>query len=166
MRIFLAITLVLCVFSGCKQQKRPDGFPDLFPCVLKITQEEKPLEGAMVRLIGESGSSEWIISGRTDANGAAKIFTHADFAGAPEGTFKVCISKNEAESSKYVEPADNMSQEWKEWRVKTSEEKLATYRYVKSEYENPRQTPHSITITKGKNEATFDVGEPIKEEIK
>jgi len=29
-----------------------------------------------------------------------------------------------------------------------------------------KTSPHTITISKGKNEATFDVGEPIKEEIK
>ena len=166
MRIYFALTLVLCLLSGCKQKPRPVGFPDLFPCTIKVTQNDQPLEGASVRLLPESGSFEWIISGTTDASGMAKIFTHADFAGAPAGTFKVIISKNEMEPSKLVQPEDKMSDEWKEWFGKWQEEKLATFRYVKPEYDNVNTTPHSITIAKGKNTATFDVGEAIKEEVK
>ena len=165
-RIYLAITFVLCILSGCKQQKRPEGFPALFPCTVTVTQENKPLEGASVRLLPESGSFEWIIAGTTDASGTAKIFTHADFAGAPAGTFKVLISKNEMEPSKLVQPKDKMSDEWKEWFAKWQEEKLATFRYVKPEYDNVKTTPHSITITKGNNKGTFDVGEAIQEEVK
>lgn len=165
-RIFLVLTLFLCILSGCSRQERPDGLPTLYPCTITVTQGGQPLEGALVRLVPESGSSGWTIGGKTKENGTAKIITHTDFAGAPAGVFKVLISKVEKAPSKYEQPKDIHSQEWKEWFGKSSNEVLPTFRYVKAEFGDITKTPNSITIEKGKNNATFDVGEPIKEEVK
>jgi len=167
-RIYLAITLILCVFSGCQPQNRPDGLPDLFPCAITITQGSQPLEGALVRLISEDGSSAWTISGKTDARGVAKISTHTGFAGAPAGTFKVLVSKTEMSPSQFPELAKNASPAERAERAnQISMEKRTRYNVVKLEFDDVKKTPHSITIAKGgKNDATFDVGEPIKEEVK
>ena len=166
-RIFLAVTLVLCLLSGCNRQKRPDGMPPLFPCDITITQDGKPLDEADVRLVLESGTTDWITAGKTNASGVAKLSTHAQFAGAPAGTFKVLVSKNVPAPSKYPMPAQDASpDEWSEWRGKVQLETCPLVRYVKPEYENANTTPHSITITKGKNTATFNVGEAIQEDIR
>jgi len=165
-RIFIVVMFGLCILSGCEQKKRPDGMPALFPCSITVTQKDQPLEGALVRLMPESGSFEWTIGGKSDASGVAKITTHGEYAGAPAGTFKVLVSKIEKQPSAYEQPKDNMSDEWKEWFAKSANEKLPTFRYVKAEFDDAKKTSHSITITKGKNNAAFDVGEPIKEEVK
>lgn len=165
-RIFLAITLVLCILSGCKQQPRPAGLPTLYPCEITITQENQPLEEADVRLLLENGTTEWVTSGKTNARGVAKLSTQAHFAGAPAGTFKVLVSKNVPAPSKYPTPAkDASTEEWTEWRGKIVSETCPLIRHVKPEFDDAGQTPHSITISKGKNNAVFDVGEPIQEEI-
>ena len=167
-RISLIFTFILCVLFGCQQKQRPDGLPDLFPCAITITQEEQPLDEALVRLVPENGgSAAWAVSGKTDAKGIARISTHADFSGAPEGTFKVLVSKTEMSPSQFPEPAKDASPEERvTWSNNISTEKRTKYTLVKPEFGDAKKTPHSITITKGKNEATFDVGEPIKEEIK
>ena len=160
-RIFIVTMLAICVLSGCSQAKRPAGLPTLYPCEITITQGEKPLEGAVVRLMLESGSADWAMSGKTGANGVAKIST-ALFAGAPEGTFKVLISKADVTPSKYTEPADQSSPEWQKWNELVINEVRHTVLFVKPEYDHVNTTPHSITITKGKNQQTFDVGEPVE----
>jgi len=126
--------------SITKVTLRPEKtLPDLFPCKITITQGGRPLEDATVQLVPEKDAFDfdfpWYIIGKTDANGTAKIFTHTDHAGAPAGKFKVLVSKIDEESS---------------------------MRYVKAEYGDLAKTPHSITITRGINEATFDVGEAIR----
>ena len=167
-RIFLAlaITFVLCVLSGCEKAPRPDGFPDLFPCKITITQEGKPLEDALVRLMPEGWTFQWTISGKTDKNGVANIVTHTNYAGVPEGTFKVCVSKEEITPSQFPPPAkDAPYEDWEAWRGKTNSENRPKYNLVKPEYGNDAETPHSLTISKGKNSKTFDVGEAVKIEI-
>jgi len=162
-RTFILSIFVVCAFSGCGKEERPAGFPTLYPCTITITQEEKPLDGALVRLVPESGSSQWIVSGKTDASGTAKLSTHAKFAGAPEGTFKVCISKIYETPSQFPPPAkDAPYEEWEAWRAQSNSEQRPKYHHVKPEYDNVKATPHSITITKGKNRQTFDVGEVVE----
>jgi hypothetical protein len=162
-RIFIGAALVLCTFSGCGKEPRPAGFPALYPCKITITQGGQPLEGALVRLMPESGKSEWVTSGTTNASGVAAVVTHAKFSGAPEGTFKVCVSKTQLTPSKYPPPADNAPQsEWDQWKEQTSSEKRQKAYYVKPEYDDVKATPHSLTITQGKNRATFDVGEAVE----
>jgi hypothetical protein len=165
-RILIVVALVLCAFSGCSKEQRPAGLPALYSCQITITQGEQPLEGALVQLIPESGPSQWTMSGKTGSNGAAKITTHAKFAGAPEGTFKVLVSKTEAAPSKYPTPADNApTEDWTAWRSAIMSEQCPLIRYVKPEYDNANTTPHSMTIVKGKNKATFDVGEAVEIEM-
>ena len=119
-RLFIITLLAVCTFSGCGKEQRPVGFPPLYPCQITIIQGEQPLEGAMVRLMSESSKSEWITSGNTNSSGLAQLVTHAKFSGAPEGTFKVLVSKTEMEPSKYPPPVDNAPQsEWDQWKEQT-----------------------------------------------
>ena len=151
-RLYLTLMLALCLLSGCQEKKRPDGLPELFPCVITITQGGQPLNGARVFLVSESGNSEWTVSGNTDASGKAKISTHANYAGAPAGTFKVLVSKTEMSPSQFTEPANNASPEERaEYANSISTEKRIKYKLVKPEFDDVKTTPLSITITKGKN---------------
>ena len=155
--------LVLCILSGCNRANRPDGLPPLSSCEITITQGGEPLEGAFVQLMPESGVFEWAVAGHTNASGVAKILTHAQFPGAPEGTFKVLVSKTELEPSKFgPEPDDVNSPERAKWYDQVTNEKRDTIMYVKPEYDKAHTTPLSITITRGRNRETFDVGEPVE----
>ena len=166
-RLFVILFLAISVFSGCTKKPRPDGFPELYPCTITIIQDGKPLVDALVRLVPDGHALQWTIAGTTDKNGVVKVITHTDYAGAPEGTFKVCVSKIEITPSQFPQPdKDAPYEEWDKWRGQTNNEKRPKYNLVKPEYNDTANTPHSITISKGKNNATFDVGEAIKEEIK
>jgi len=162
-RRLIGAALVLCAFSGCGGSERPDGLPPLHPCEITITQGGNPLGGASVRLVRDDGTSAWPITGRTDSSGVAKITSHAQFAGAPEGTFKVLVSKTEMEPSKYTQPAKDAPQaEWDEYLGATTTEVRRRIAYVEPQYDDVKAAPHSITIVKGKNKATFDVGEAVE----
>ena len=165
-RLFIIVLLAASVFSGCEKAQRPDGFPALFPCKITITQGGQPLEGAFVRLMPEDKAFQWTISGKTGANGVANISTHTNYPGAPEGTFKVCVSKVQETPSQFPPPAkDAPYEDWEAWRGHTNSEYCPKYNLIKPEYDNDAETPHSITIGKGKNSQTFDVGESVKIEI-
>ena len=121
------------------------GFPPLYPCQITITQGEQPLEGAMVRLVPETGSFAWGITGKTDAHGTAKMSTHTNYPGAPEGTFKVCVSKIYETPSQIPPPVKGASvEEWDAWHTQFNSERLPKYHIVKPEYDDIKLTPHSI----------------------
>lgn len=89
----LAVLLAVSI-TACKPN-RPKGCPKLYPCTLKVIQEGEPLEDAMVTLIPEKAElSRWPMSGRTDANGEVVLMTQT-FPGAPLGSYKVTVSKEE-----------------------------------------------------------------------
>ncbi len=165
--IILAFVTAFCL-SGCNRgPQKPKGMPDLYPCKITITQGGKPLEGAAVVLTPKSGlSNGWNTEGATDADGIAEIKTHVDFKGAPEGEFIVRVSKTELSPSSVPDKAPTDPVEYEKWDMAKRAEKRVAFRFVKPEFDDPKKTPHKITISKGKNEAAFDVGEPIKDEIK
>jgi len=165
--LFLLL-VTTCLPSGCnKGPQKPSGLPELFPCQITITQEGTLLEGAAVVLFPKSGGSNgWNTEGVTNAKGVAELKTHLEFKGAPAGDYVVLVTKTELSPSAWPidPPKDPVEKE--EWYNGKAAEKRINYRFIKPEFGDAKKTPHSITITKGKNEATFDVGEPIKEEIK
>lgn len=147
------------VFSigGCSQQKRPDGMPELYPCTITITQDGKPFEGAIVRLY--SNDVVFHVSGTTNASGTAVMLTHGEFKGAPEGTYKVTVSKEEKE---FIEPESvTAAREKAKEQGEAFEEPALPYKfysYVEKEYTSKETTPLEITVSKGKNDQTFAAG--------
>ncbi|MCL2304374.1 MAG: hypothetical protein FWC43_03425 [Planctomycetaceae bacterium] len=138
--------------------------PPLFSCEITITHEGSPLEGADLRLLSKDGITNWIIGGRTNASGVAKIVTHAQFDGAPAGTYKVLVAKGVMAPSKFPEPGPGASAEEVSAHVDNLKSEIRpTIQHVKPEFDDAAQTPHSITVTKGKNKATFDVGALINQ---
>ena len=167
-KLFVGVVVALCFCSGCsKGPEKPQGFPELFPCQITITQGGSPLESAHVVLFPKTGRSNgWSTEGLTDANGVAEMKTHADFKGAPAGDYIVRVSKIALSPSDLpaTEPTDPV--EYEKWYNARQLEKRIKYRLVKAEFDDMTKTPLAITIASGKNEAIFDVGEPIQEAIK
>ncbi len=135
---------------GCSR-KTPDGMPKLVDCQVTVTQGNAPLADATVSFSADD--MKWSISGTTDASGVAKIYTHGDYPGCPEGTFKVTVSKTVVE--------DNAEEITSASQMITS----VAYECVDKQYSSRETTPLTITVS-GKTSETFDVGEAVHEAIK
>ncbi len=135
--------------------------PPLHPCTISITQDGKPFEGASVRLY--SKEVKFLVSGTTNASGEAVIRTHGEFKGAPEGTYKVVVAKEEKE---FIEPASvTAAREKAKEKGEVFEEPNLPYNlfsYVEDNYTTEDSTPLEITVTKGKNNQTLEAGKVIR----
>lgn len=151
---FLVVAFVLVTLGGCKKDNRPEDLPPLFPCVVTITQEGVPLEGAAVSFAAVDGSNaKYRAVGTTNAEGKATMKTYS-FEGSPTGKFKVAVRKLVVE-----EGATTTNSDGEEVASNRKE-----YQAVEQKFIDAKTTPHEIEITGDKNtvEATFDVGKAQK----
>ena len=139
-KIIIALILIAAMsITGCgKNNSRPSDLPQLFPCVLTITQEGNPLDGAYVTLIPmEESNAKYQASSVTNKSGEATIVTYG-FDGVPAGKYKVCVRKVVGEEDR-------------------------EYQLVEPKYSDPLNTPHEIEIIgKKMPPASFDVGKTVK----
>jgi len=123
---FLSVGLL--VVLGCSGSKSVD---------VQVTLDGKPLSGAAVTLVGDTGGPP--ISGGTDSNGMASLT--APKGGVKAGTYKVLVTKTAAVTSA---PPDPKSADYKSMMMKASQQ------HGKSEvpqiYGDPRNSPLSLTI--------------------
>ncbi len=148
-RVVATLALLAISVCGCSKP-HPDGLPKLVPCSVTIVQESKPLEGATVSF--ESNDLQWSVGGTTDANGVAKMYTHGQYQGVPEGTYKVTVVKQKIEWDGGTESASSAASG-------------QAYNYVDLQYNTSETTPLEITV-EGKTSESFDVGSAIKEPVK
>ena len=146
----ITILFILTIVSvmGCSQQRRPDGFPTLYPASVMVIQDGKPLEGALVSLHGtEDSPLKWGVFGFSDRNGRATFLTHGIYSGVPEGEFAVTVNKmEEVEISQRAESTVTEA-----------------FSFVEKKYVDKEKTPLTIHIQKkGKNHVEFDVGKPVR----
>jgi len=114
--------------------------PPLYPLVLTVTQDGKPLEDARISLFSEEGESTWTVGGTTDVNGRASLMTHGKYQGVPGGKYKVCIFKVEG-----IMPDE--------------------YDLVDVKLKSPTTTTLRLEVTPSIKSAILDVGNPIRERL-
>ena len=122
-------------FVGCSKSKQPDGFPPVYPCEITITMNGTPLVGANVSL-SSSLESPWFSGGVTDDKGVAKINTYS-FVGAPEGEYKVLVSKYELPPPREDSPNGGGG------------DGPAAKSLLQQKFRSAETTPHSCTVAKG-----------------
>ena len=138
--------------------------PRLNSCSITLTQDGKPLQGAMVRL--QSGDPvspvPWIISGKTDGSGVATILTQGRYNGAPAGTFKVVVVKEERVDIET--PAQAAAREKREAAGNLDYHPLPyeLVDLVEEQYRDPETTPLEITVVNGKNSQSYEVGKAVR----
>lgn len=155
---FVILTVAVSFF-GCGGKTPPEGFPKLYSAQVTITQENTPLAGATVTLLSEDTSMKYLVSGITDEKGVAKLVTHGEYPGAPEGKYKLCVSKIIHDDDVPV-PSD--PGEIPAWREKMKNDPPKTHTYVEEQYGSARTTPLRVEITSGSNkDFTFDLGKAI-----
>ena len=153
MKPFYAILSVLIVLAmGCAPSNRPDGMPPLHPTTITITQNGSPLAGVSVRLIAKEPNG-WATAGTTDASGKAEIVTHGQFSGAPEGAYAIVLSKTE-----HVNKGGGGQSGEEGGSGGTTE----VFSLIAVEHTKEETSTLQITVNKGKNAETFNVGEPVR----
>ena len=156
------VLTAFCFVCGCSE-RLPDGMPALHPCQITITQSGTPLEGASVRLHAMGGSS-WLVSGETNSSGVVNMLTQGQYRGAPEGTYKVTVQKQEVislatpEQLAAIEKAKAENPLWYEAPPIQHE----MWQLVEEKYIMAESTTLEMTVSAGKNSETFDVGEAVR----
>ena len=159
----------LCLLSfgivvGCGP-KLPVGMPKLYPVTITVMQDGTPLEGATVVLSG--GSGVWSATGLTDAQGKTNLHTQGQYAGVPEGKFKVAVTKAISEGEPPPSrpmPGDVESQR----RYEDYQQSGKTYQRFHTtplEYRSAETSPLMVDIAKGVKNVAVDVKGTVKEEI-
>ena len=142
----------LVIAVGCGGPKPPADLPELHPLTIEVVQDGKPLVEASISLYAEG--STLAIGGSTDASGKAVIRTLGEFEGAPVGTYKVCIIKEEIESGT---PSDDPM---------VSGTPSARFNLVDSQFESIDTTTLEIEVVAGDNAPpALDVGDAVKDPI-
>lgn len=148
---------VSCVCVSCTQPK-PAGMPELIPFEIKVTQEDKPLGGAYVRLKGEK--TPHLVDGVTDSNGVAKLMTQGKYRGAPVDQYTVTIKKEVETPSKYSTSPPDDEDLLAQWEKDCAEEYRPTHNYVDKKYGDESTSGLTVSIaTKGM--FVFDVGKAV-----
>jgi hypothetical protein len=141
-RIYLAIVFiaVLTVFIlGCRKPERPEGMPDLTPCIIVVTFGGEKIDGVGVQLHSQDPTTnEWVSGGRTDVHGKAVLKTGVYFDGAVPGNYIISFQKF---AEQELSP-DGMALQSKP---------LIPKKYL------PNQSKETITVTKEQKEYVFEL---------
>jgi hypothetical protein len=168
MKKYLPILLLLffCSFLGCSE-KRPENMPMLYPVRLILVQEGKPLAGAMVLLKRHSETTKYSCGGMSDANGVVKIQTHGKYAGVPEGSYTVTVSKTITERSGPWDKIPSEETAARTWlQENRSQLKETNYLIVDPKYGNSQTSDLNISVTTKGLKTTLDLGSPVRLEVK
>ncbi|MDR1384561.1 MAG: hypothetical protein LBJ67_12065 [Planctomycetaceae bacterium] len=150
-RYCLLFGAMLTLLFGCDKVKKPDGLPELYPLSIKLTQEkDKPLVDASVRLMttDKNATTRWSISGSTNAQGVAALKTHGEYSGAPTGTYKIVVTKEEIVYDKSNPP-----------------QIIGRFHLVESKYANIVTTPLTIEVKPDTKSIEFDLGKVVHEKM-
>ena len=164
---YLILIVALISFTGCQfgGEKLPEGMPKLVPSTIQLTQDGAPLAGATVSLIDPSGNRQWVPGGLSDANGTIELYTNGRYKGAPEGKYKVVVTKTETDPSKLGEAPSPEDPKYGEYMNQMLGERLDTYTLVEKQFTDVKNTPLEVEIKKGEKSHKFEVGAKVKIKI-
>jgi hypothetical protein len=154
MKLFQILILFLPIFVliGCSSPK-PDGFPRVYPATITVTQDGKPLEGAVVILEHSAERTRWSAGGKTDATGSiqpATVQGNYSVPGVPAEDFLVTVTKSPVvEIDQTVDPETLTPQERDrlnaEYEQKTIEARKAVG--IPERLSDPQKTPLRWKVT-------------------
>ena len=155
-RSLALVCATIVFFAGCSQGLVHEGLPALVPCSITVMQDGRPLEDAIVTLTPKEGSTNWVVGGRTDAKGVAKIQTQMRYPGAPAGDYKVRVAKTVTEYGTPIPSGSDLAD------VTPS----TTFTLIPLKFDDVNATPCEITISGSSSTATVDVGAAVREQVK
>lgn len=134
------------LLSGCCKPVGPEDLPQLYPCMITVLQDDKPLAEGIVTLVSTDPSFKWSVFAQLNSSGVGKVFTQGLYPGAPEGEYKVVISKEESVPEEVA-----------------SKTVVTVYTLVGKEYTDAKTTPLALTISNKGNDRKFDCGQAVHE---
>ncbi len=162
----IGLSLILLVVPGCGDS-RPEGMPKLYPAKVTITQDGSPLADATVGFVSENSAlTRWPAGGVTDANGIATIHTYGQYPGAPEGSFKVIVTKtiNEGDPMPTYPGGNATPDQMREYDRALKTGNFAIFQVVHKDYRIAKTSKLQADVkSSGANEFTFDIGKAVKE---
>ncbi|MCF0233848.1 MAG: carboxypeptidase regulatory-like domain-containing protein [Thermoguttaceae bacterium] len=161
-RILLSLVVALAIGTilGCGGVKKPDDLPELYPVKIKIIQDGAPLEGATVILNDVTMQSRFTCGGVTDAKGTVAVKTDGKYPGAPQGNYKVTVSKAFIPAPMTETPPSDPEAR-KEYDAKVAELNAQQADLVDPVYKSVRSTPFELEVGTAALETEFDVGEAV-----
>ena len=164
---FLILIVTLMTFTGCQfgGETLPEGLPKLVPATIQLTQDGTPLAGATVMLFDTSGSQQWSPGGLSDSNGTIELYTNGRYKGAPEGKFKVVVTKTETDPSKLGTAPSEDDPKYGEHLNQLANEKRDSYTLIEKKFTDAKNTPLEVEIKKGGEVQKLDVGAKVKIKI-
>jgi len=158
---FVCCVLGIAFIAGCGGQQLPDGMPRLYPVTITVTQDGVPLGDATVALVG---TSQWTPTGATNAEGVATLYTQGRFRGAPEGNFRVTITKMLEEGQRPPpSPFDAESERIFQEYVRSGQTHRV-FHVIPSAYRSADTTPLAVEIVRGTRNYTVNVEGTVREE--
>ena len=158
--------------AGCGE-KLPSNLPKLHPTVITVIQDGKPLPGALIKLVNVDPTIDWACVAKTDASGKATMKTSGMYDGAPEGTYKATVVKQEVESGDdpYADAPDPEKEpvKYQEWKmqnaakIEAAERRIAVvHDLVDPQYGNMSDSKFEIVVASGTKQHTLDVGKAVR----
>jgi len=163
-RLSLSLVLVSVLFSGCAD-KKPSGFPEVYPCTIKILKDGAPLNKVSIVLDATTPAFHNIgYSGETNSQGTAVIETrYPDYhtKGVPAGEYRVLLKKREViEGEKTLEELRRMNSEELEVYTAEIERKRRTHvPTIPPKFWEFETSPLRITVERGGVDITFDIND-------
>lgn len=148
-----ALACVCAVAVGCsKGPKKPADLPTLYPTTITVVYDDgTPVDGATVALRpAGGGSSQWNVTGVTDAQGKLVCKTNGNWDGAPAGSYEAMVTKEVAEMEEPTEPG-------------ASAVVKSRTNYIDTKFANPKTSGLTAEVKEGDNQIELKVGEQIAE---
>lgn len=148
-----ALACVCAVAVGCqKGPKKPADLPPLYPTTITVVYDDgTPVDGATVALRpAGGGSSQWNVTGVTDAQGKLVCKTNGNWDGAPAGSYEAMVTKEIAEMEEPTEAG-------------ASAVVKSRTNYIDTKFANPKTSGLTAEVKEGDNQIELKVGEQIAE---
>ncbi|MDO5581116.1 MAG: hypothetical protein Q4G69_08255 [Planctomycetia bacterium] len=158
--LFGILFSVLILF-GCAGEKRPDGFPKIYPASITVLDDNGPIANVKISLFSKEGNCPWPIGGTTNASGEAELFTYGKFRGAPSGDFIIVLKKSEIEDADQMPKGNDDSGSPKAKPTKTS---FRVFALIDPVYSEKGTTPLTMKIEGSGSRETFKLGKPVRKQ--
>lgn len=133
--------------------------PSTYPVVLTFTQEDRPLQGATVKIFPQDPTlQQWEAGGLTDEKGEAVLFTLGRYRGAVAGKYKIIVLKTDQDPSTFT----GERTEAREEEYQRAESQRKTYDTVDLNYSDPGKTDLEVDVVPGGVRQSFELGKAVR----